>query len=689
MEKSKFLYGALGFLVLGLASCSDDTPVLENPKAEYDQQQYIAVQISSPRDNFSRVFEDGTINESAVKRLDFFFYDVNGNPTSTPLTLQEDETGTIPGGTFSDDLPPVNEGTDDNPVYVKNVTRIFTSVVTVALTQGQNLPSQVICIVNGVEANINQLKNKTLEQLIDVERDSYRNGNTFLMSNSVYYGQNVLTGQANQRLCATPINTTSQLFGTKAAAQKAIEDAATKPNAIVDIYVERLAAKVGLTMSADAVKPYVLQNGEGAGTISLTFTPEYWAMNATDETVYLTKRYGVETTTGTGADAVTSINQTPSYLQINNALTAGGFTAWNDPTHYRSYWGSSPSYFANNYPDVSDDVNDLEGNITDYATNYYSYNEVKNQATRTDAGEGGIGKQALAAAAGGSFSIINTGATASGFIYTRETTVAKQRINNVATGNPAAAVAAAVVVGKYKITGATGDATTFYIDRNSGENGTYYASEENAKNTLIRRQAIVFANNNGTGPINTPATYVLKHPSKAVRELATTKLAGRLVTIQLASVPSPAVYYYNINKDNGEGKEKGGYEPITEENLTDVNAQLLSVGYMDKFENGMAFYSVPIRHLNWKDETCLVKVVNNNVTTYGPGYNWEGMPSGALGVVRNHVYNLTISQISGLGTALRDANQPIVPAKEEANQYIAARLNILAWNIANTWTVEL
>lgn len=659
MEKSKFLYGALGFLALGLASCSSDDLGVKAPEiAEIDEMRYIAVQISSPRDITSRAFEDGTANESYVNRLDFFFYDVVGNPTSTPLTMVKKDLD--------------EKGTFTNINKNENVSRIYTSVVPVALTQGQNLPSQVICIVNGLEGNINDLKTKNLTELINTLRDSYRNGDYFLMSNSVYYGQDILTGQANQRLCATPINANSQLFGTEQQAKDAITNAATAPNALVDIYVERLAAKVGLTMAAEAVKTYVLQNGDSeTGTVSLTYTPEYWAMNATDEQVYLTKRYGVEQT----EDGKTTIERFPDYAQINSALTNGGFTNWNDAPHYRSYWGCSPSYFENEYPDVSDDVNDLDGNTYNYHSNYYSYKEIAKQAVRTDAGQGGIGKQALAAT-DGAFSIVNTGDVATGYIYTRESTVAKSRINDIENSNPAAAVASAVLVGKYKVTGAEGDATTFYVDRNAGEGGTYYANATNAINTLAGRQSIVFTDvygNNAAGS----GIFTLAHPKKAVREIAKTKLAGRVVTLQLASVPANC-YYYNIDKVNEGSEEVGGYELIDNDNLDKVNAQLLSVGYMDMFYNGLAFYSVPIRHLNWNDNW------------YKDGeYIWKDMQSGSLGVVRNHVYTLSIKSISGLGTALRSDDQPIVPAKTEANQFIAARLNILAWNIVSEWGVDL
>lgn len=673
--RKKMFYGVLSALTLGLAACSsnDDlaTGASQNQKAEYDQTQYIAVQISAPSDAGTRAFEfeHGTKNESAVNRLDFFFYDVAGNPTSVPKTLEgTDLTNNV---TFT-----------DNTTANANVTRICTSVIPVALTQGQNFPSQVICIVNGVANGVNELKTLKLGDLIDVTRTYFRNGTSFLMSNSVYYGRDVLTGRDNQRLCATPINANSQLFGTEDDAKKAITNAEEAPNALVDIYVERVAAKVGLTMGTEnVVENYTLINGDAGdgSTISLTFTPEYWAMNATDNSIYLTKRYGVEKV---NEDGKIIIDRLPNYTLIDDALSKGGFTTWNDKANYRSYWGCSPSYFTDTYPDVSDDVNDLDGNTVPYVSTYYSYNAIKTQAERT--GDDALGKQALAATDGG-FAITNTGDAATGYIYTRETTVAKQRINDIANSNPAAAVASAVLVGKYKVAGATGAAATFYIDRNAGTGGTYYANVQTAKNTLAARQSIVYTSAEASSETRAEGEHFeLAHPVKAVRDLAGTKLSGRLVTLQLTEevVKNTDLYYYDIDADNGDGAYvrilAEDAEDGTKANLDKVNAQLLSVGYMDMFADGLAFFSVPIRHLNWNDDY------------YKNGkYQWADMASGSLGVVRNHVYNLTISKIKGLGTALRDPDQPIVPAKEEANQYIAARLNILAWSVVPAWSVEL
>lgn len=642
MKKFKFLLGALGIITLGLTSCSENAVGPQEPeKVDKDQSRFVTIAISAPSSGIaSRAFTDGTTKESLVKRLDFLFYDVNGNPTATPKTIQSFE-----GNSFK-----------EGPFESGNVTRIYTSVVPVELTQGQNLPAQVVCIVNSNQDVITSLTNKTLSELIDIQQSNFTREGNFLMTNSVYYGQDILTGQPNQRLCATPINANSQLFKTEADAQEAIESDAS--GALVNIYVERVAAKVALSLAKADIKPYTMQNGDGEGTVSLTFVPEFWAMNATDNNLYLTKRYGVSST-----------NMTPSYDEINNALTTAGFTTWNDDTNHRSYWGTSPSYFNNAYPLTSDQVNNLEAGTQEeegtYLTKYYSYNEIKAQASGTTA----VNNQAVAAV-GGNFE--------NAVIYTRETTTPDATINDE-SGNPAATVASAVVVGHYVVGDAT-EGSDFYVDRNVGEGGTYYGSMENARAALIARQSILFADANGQQLYANTERLTVAHPTYAVRKLlANPNIAGRLVALQLTAVPTSA-YYFNATT--------GTYQQVNGTNLNLVNAQLVSAGYMEYFDKGLAFFSVPIRHLNWKEISYTAGPTVHGVTAAGT-YNWTSMKVGELGVVRNHTYSLTISSISGLGNALRSPDQPIVPAKDAVKQYIAMRLNILAWNVVSAWSVPL
>lgn len=675
--KTKFYFGAFAALALGFASCSSDEPLQGNPDnpgeqiAEYDQTRYMLVSLTSPRDRDGRAdFENGTTNENAVNRLDFLFYDLDGNPTAQPQTFTSAD---LKDADFTDNATG------------SNVARIWTSVVPVQVEQGKALPSQVICIVNASESRATELKAKTLSELISVTDGSFYNtvenkdDNTkkdyFTMTNSVYYGTNVLTGATNDRLCATPINI-SQLFESSAKANEALtaakaEGATEAQKALlVDIYVERLAAKVGLTLNDATIENFTLANGDaGTGTVTIKFYPQYWFMNAVNKHMYSTKRFGVP---GAGE----TINMDPGYDAVNTNFNNTGMSdSWNAPTLHRSYWGCSPSYAANSFPMVSDQVNDLENPKVTYNQDYYSYNDVKGFAA-----DNTVGKKAIAYNNG--FAITNTGAAAVGYIYTTETTTAIKRIHDVANGNPAATVGSAVIVGHYRTTTGTeptGEYPTFWIDTNNGENGTFYANEANAKNALAERNSFIFSDNKGTNAVTTGNLFVLEHPKKVVRDILTDKnnIAGRLVTIQLASAPTGenTLYYFNGT----------AYEPITATNLAKANAQLAAVGYLDMYNNGRAFFNIPVRHLGWPatDMVGTKKLYDNGV------YNWAEMRVGDLGVVRNHVYTINVGKIGGLGSGLRSDDQPIVPPVHSFKQYVAVRLNILAWKIVPAQKVDL
>lgn len=68
----------------------------------------------------------------------------------------------------------------------------------------------------------------------------------------------------------------------------------------------------------------------------------------------------------------------------------------------------------------------------------------------------------------------------------------------------------------------------------------------------------------------------------------------------------------------------------------------------------------------------------------------EGATVETKGVVRNHIYDTTVTSIVGLGTPVYDPGQIIYPEKPDPNEhYIAARINILAWRIvSNSYELE-
>ena len=95
-------------------------------------------------------------------------------------------------------------------------------------------------------------------------------------------------------------------------------------------------------------------------------------------------------------------------------------------------------------------------------------------------------------------------------------------------------------------------------------------------------------------------------------------------------------------------------EATINEELAKNPAQIAKEGYV--------YYYTPIKHLG---------------TTTGS--------TGEYGVVRNHIYDVTITDIKGYGTPIFDPDKDIDtthPSNEEV--YIAARINVLSWRVVSS-----
>lgn len=86
-----------------------------------------------------------------------------------------------------------------------------------------------------------------------------------------------------------------------------------------------------------------------------------------------------------------------------------------------------------------------------------------------------------------------------------------------------------------------------------------------------------------------------------------------------------------------------------------------------KWTNGMCYYFVDIEH-------------------FGTETTGEGDAATTVqrkGIIRNHVYNLTLNSLEGLGVPVFDPEKEIIPENPPKNElfYLAARVNILKWKI--------
>ena len=98
-----------------------------------------------------------------------------------------------------------------------------------------------------------------------------------------------------------------------------------------------------------------------------------------------------------------------------------------------------------------------------------------------------------------------------------------------------------------------------------------------------------------------------------------------------------------------------------------INARLAKVEPALVYKNGMTYYYTDIKHLGRADSDS------------------------AFGIVRNHIYKVSISKMSGLGTPVFDSDIDFETPERpvDSNSYVAAEVRILSWKVVkNEYNVE-
>ncbi len=666
MKNSKLLFGAIVALSIGLTSCSDDAPTSDNGNGvvDSDQTRYLKIAISNPQvvgraeDND---FVDGTDTENDVKSLNFIFYDRNGNRIDAQTNVE--------GFNFNNDK-------SDN--QYPSVGKFAEAIVSINLVKGQNSPAYVMCFIN--PQNFDEFggaTTKVMSDLRDAERYSYKNDATgFSMSNSAYYGTDNVTSAPNVKITGTPL-TQGQFFPSYDSANESDDD-----SRIINIYVERYAAKVNFTLNTTESENTGVKDYEVNG-YNLTFVPQGWTVNADANSMFAIKKFSAD------KDGVI-----PTKSDIDNYF---GYTwAWNDEAKKRSYWGCSTSFYATEFPQVSDNIMDqlTDGTtgagklVGDYKLKYYSFNQITNPNS-----EGYVGVSKWN-------NETNVIGEPENVRYVLENTMGKAAFASL---NPRAAAPSVILAGRYKLTNSANNSeisenTTFYlfhqtdnkynvyfdavptnaadyaktiVDAMLDVQGVLYISNPDASTQAAIPYVAIRSTNANT---SLKAIFSVTHPSKEVR--GTMALPQRYVTLQLnENLNGQAVYY----KPNG----SHNYVQVEESNITQVNNALWqSTGNAYAYTEGMCYFSIPIRHLGWYEDPDNAANANNPNATI----NWENVKPGYFGLVRNHVYTLGVDRIEGLATGLYGADNPIVPPMRQDSYYIKYRLNILNWRVVGPQT---
>jgi hypothetical protein len=300
-------YLLIALAAFGFAACADN---IDGPNAPIHngelEESYIAINLMAA-DNDTRAddggYQDGTPEERLVKTAYFFFFDANGEPFN--VTAPANSGATAPGGgknylslTLSTSVESQKE----------NISDISNAVLVLNTYKGV-YPSQIVAVINWTpDAN-------TAYSLADLHEMLATLGNDekgYVMSNSVY-----MDG-AKKMIDAVPL--------TAANIKTSAKDATDHP---IDIYVERIAAKVVLTASeGDVVDGAIYfdtqQKSSAIGSTPLT------SLNNVD--VYV-KLHGWE---------LYNDYATSNLLKnISNWDVATLGLTWNDIPFFRCYWAQS------------------------------------------------------------------------------------------------------------------------------------------------------------------------------------------------------------------------------------------------------------------------------------------------------------------------------------------------------------
>ena len=316
-------------LMLTVASCSSDDVTGGDAQNGKGATSYLAVNIenvgSAPAsrayDQGNGTYEDGTDAESKINKVRFYFFNGDGTPY---LLVNNDATQQTSVNYLEQTVEKVGDDHD-------HTAETKTKAVLVLNGETKAVPASVIAVINPEVLDNTTLHSgtMTLSELRTSATGSkfYDTTNGFVMSNSVYES-------AGQDVCSTPV--ANNVFASSEAALK-------KP---VDIYVERVNAKVNAKIDADYVRTNETEkawskNAEGkyqinVGNIDVTTYAEN--TNATPTT----KTYPVYAVVQ-GWQVADANDKAEVCKQINTAWYAGelGISPWTTSDYHRCFWSKS------------------------------------------------------------------------------------------------------------------------------------------------------------------------------------------------------------------------------------------------------------------------------------------------------------------------------------------------------------
>ena len=298
-------------LLIGMLACSAMVACTNEDSLENEENSalkgnsYLSVNLSmgnpTSRATQNESFDNGTTDEAAVldKNVVFLFYDASGNYVTEGAIQYYDSTNGLSSPTSEGTNLVWNVQTDGS-----NVERKANPVIVLGPTK--TVPAKVIAVLNDNELAAKcKGQNMSATLALTGNTTNYLTEAGYVMSNSAYVKDN------------------NVVYATDIAPEQICESAADAIAHPVDIYVERVAAKVQMSYASGLTNVFTLQSNAADGkymvddqVATLKVKVAGWKINAINETSSL----------------------------IKNISTTKYFDGWNNADYYRSYWAEDVNY---------------------------------------------------------------------------------------------------------------------------------------------------------------------------------------------------------------------------------------------------------------------------------------------------------------------------------------------------------
>lgn len=308
-------------VALMMTACASDKEEIGSSTRPGSDPQYLAVNIvnvgATPTTRAAE-YENGTAEESAIKKVRFYFFNGDGspylikNPGGTGVTGGEDKNWLE--ASPADDTP-----TSGTPSQIEKITQ------TVLVINGVQAaaPAAIVAVVNPGTVEATTLQNEKGGDVMRLselrysavgsqfyKKDATGKVSDFVMSNSVYVnaGEDVCAS-----LVAGHVTTSAETAKTKA----------------VDIYVERVVAKVTADVDNEA-----FELGNGTNWAADKYGTKKPVGKSGDYDVYaVIEGWGLASENG----------KAEVEKQVNKTWADGtlGFTPWTTSDYHRCFWEKS------------------------------------------------------------------------------------------------------------------------------------------------------------------------------------------------------------------------------------------------------------------------------------------------------------------------------------------------------------